>query len=100
MKATIIGVTRMAGTSKKTGRPYDIARCLVLQPCDVVANDAFTKTGHGYAVAEMEMRPDAVGRFANLTFPANVDLLTDNEMQFGRIITVVTGYKLAEVKAA
>mgnify|MGYP001767571657 CR=1 FL=1 len=95
MKAHIIGVSRMHGTSKKTGRPYDMARCYVLQPCDVVANDAYTKVGHGYQVAEMEMRPDALTKFSDLKFPATVELITDNEMQFGRIITVITGYKVA-----
>lgn len=100
MKANIIGVTRMAGTAKKTGRPYDMARVYVLQPTDVVANDSFTKTGYGYVSAELECRPDAVARFADLKFPATVELITENDMQFGRIITVVTGYKAIDKAAA
>jgi len=91
MKATVIGVTRMNGKSKKTGRPYDMARILVLQPVDINTTEDYIKAGFGYQAAELDLRPDAISKFGQVKFPCELELITDNEMMFGRLITVVTG---------
>lgn len=101
MKATVIGVTRMTGTSKKNGRPYDMARCFVLQPVQVGGTQETMRAGFGFSAAELDLRPDALVKFNQVKFPAELELITDNEMMFGRLVTVVTDFRpVATIKAA
>jgi hypothetical protein len=89
----VIGVTRMSGTSKKSGRPYDIARVLVLQPVQVGGSEQTMRAGFGFAAAELDLRPDALPKFSQVKFPAELELITGNEMMFGRLVTVVEDFR-------
>jgi len=82
MKAVVIGVTRMTGTSKKNGRPYDMARCLVLQPVQVGGTQETMRSGFGYQTAELDLRTDALPKFSQVKFPVELELITGNEMMF------------------
>jgi hypothetical protein len=100
MKALVIGVTRMTGTSKKTGRPYDMARCHVLQPCQIGGTQETMRAGFGFQAAELDLRPDAITKFGNMKFPVELELITGSEMMFGRLITIVEGFAPPAVKPA
>ena len=100
MKAVVIGVTRMTGTSKKNGRPYDMARCLALQPVQVGGTQETMRAGFGYQAAEIDLRPEALAKFSQLKFPVELELITGSEMMFGRLITIVEDFRAPAPKAA
>jgi len=92
MKAICAGVTRQHGNSKKTGKPYDMARVIILQPVEVVANVDFSREGHGYQAVEIDLDAGALPRFASVKFPCELELTTTDRIFMGRIQTVITGY--------
>lgn len=91
MKVICAGVRHQYGKSKKTGKNYDMAAVITLCPIGAAATADYTKIGHGYEMAEIDLRPDAMEQFANLQFPCTVDLMTDMEQRFGRMVPVVVG---------
>lgn len=100
MKALIAGVSRQHGNSKKTGKPYDMARVVTLQPIEVVATSDFSREGHGYVTAEIDLDPAALPRFAGLKYPCVLDLTTTDRIFMGRIQSVVTGFVPETAKQA
>lgn len=100
MKAHCIGVSRQHGNSKKTGKPYDMARIYILQPIEVMANQDFSREGFGFQVVEIDVDSGCLPRFAGVKFPAHLDLSTTDRVFMGRIQTVVTGFIPETVKQA
>ncbi len=92
MKASCIGISRQHGISKKTGKPYDMARVMTLQPIEVIATQDFSRDGYGYQSVEIDVEPSALSKFAGVKFPCELDLATTDRIFMGRIQTVVTGF--------
>lgn len=102
MKAHVIGVTRVEGVSNKSGqlKPYDMARILSLQPCEVAGKiddktgTRYSKTGFGYELMEIDLESaEVMQKFAQVRFPAMLDLEMDQVPRFGKLQTVCVGFK-------
>ncbi len=102
MKAHIIGVTRVEGISKKSGslKDYDMCRILALQPCEIAAKSdetigtRYSKTGFGYEVMEIDLESGQVmQQFAQVRFPAMLDLEMDQVPRYGKLQSVCVGFK-------
>lgn len=93
MQVTIIGVSRMRGVGKQSKQPYDMARLFVMSPIRGFSKEGLDISGFGYEVAELPLAANVLGDFANLKYPATVDLLTDMELRGGKLVSVCTGLK-------
>lgn len=95
MQVTAIGVTKVSGS--KAGRPYEMARIVILVPAE--SREGETKAGDPYKVeaagadtAELDLSLDSFSKFQKLNFPIDLDLLTDSEVRYGRVQSVVVGF--------
>lgn len=100
MKALCAGISRQHGNSKKTGKPYDMARVITLQPIEVVSNPDFSREGYGFQAVEIDLDPACLPRFAGVKFPCTLDLSTTDRIFMGRIQTIVTGFVPETAKQA
>lgn len=91
MKALVAGVTRQHGISKKTNRPYDMSRLLILQPVETISREGFSREGFGFQPVELTLDDGAVQRFNKCVFPCELDLATSDRIFMGRIETIITG---------
>lgn len=91
MQAIVAGVSRMKGTAKKTGKPYDMCNINTLVAVENVANDSFSKNGFGFEVVQIGATPDCIAQFAGIKFPATLELVTDMTQFAGRLVPVVVG---------
>lgn len=99
MKAHVIGVSRINGTSNKSGKlkDYDMGKLLVLQPIepkakeDKEAGTCFAVSGYGYETMEVDLDPVALIQFKDVRFPCVLDLEMDQRPMFGKLATVCTG---------
>lgn len=91
MKVIAIGVKRMRGIGKDSGREYDFAQVEVLTPLKNTSSDKFTLTGLGYETSKLDMRIEALAAFNDVKFPANVDLLVEHEASRNGMKAIVTG---------
>lgn len=95
MLAHVIGVSRISGN--KNSRDYDMARVVILVPAE--SREGTTKDGNPYIVraygwdtAELDLSADSVHKFEKLSYPCMLELITDSEVRFGRVQSVVTGF--------
>lgn len=95
MRVTAIGVKRMSGIGKETGRPFDFSRMTILRPMEVVAGEKFQLSGYGYETADLDVENDALPQFAQIKFPAQLDLVVDTVPGRNGLRSVVTGVKQA-----
>ncbi len=100
MQAIVAGISRMKGIAKKTGKPYDICNINTLVAVENVQNEAFSKTGHGYEIVQIGATAECVAQFANIKFPATLDLITDMTQFAGRLVPVVVGISPKTASAA
>lgn len=101
MKILVAGVQRIAGTSSKSGLPYDMCNVICLVPVEAVANAKMNLTGTGYKVMEIPLDPVCLPTFAGHKFPCVLDLDTEPRPRSGKVETVVTGIAAAAaLKAA
>lgn len=107
MRVTVIGVKRMRGIGKESGRPFDFATMEILRPIEVTASEKFTMEGYGMETSPVDLAIDCLPKFAGVTFPAVLDLVTTTEPGRKGLRTVVCGFTRAadmkiagEVKAA
>lgn len=99
MRVNAIGVQRLTGVSTKTGRPFDFARVMYLQPVEVVSNDKFSSMGYGYQPGEVNLSIDALNKFSDVKFPAQLDLVMDTVPDRRGIKTICVGFA-PQVRAA
>lgn len=97
MLSTVLGVSRMQGIGKTSKQAYDMARVLVLNPIKPFSKEGLSISGHGFEVAEVALKPEALDTFAGMKFPLTLDLETDMETRGGKLTPIVVGIK---VKAA
>lgn len=91
MKVNVIGVKRIEGTAKASGLPFDMCRLYCTVPIET--GGAKTKvSGYGLEVAEMELEANVLPTFAQVKFPAELELKVDQRFQFGEFRSVVTGF--------
>ena len=80
MKVNVIGVSRRVGISAKNGQPYDIAEVAYLiedkdgEKNGPDGNRLWVYKAHGYRVGTLELQPEALPRFKDQNFPAEIDL--------------------------
>jgi hypothetical protein len=103
MKANVIGVSRAEGISNKSGtnKPYDMASLVILQPMQTInsanpeTGTRYAKTGFGYETAEVSVSPAAVVLFKDVKFPAALDLEISQDFMYGKLQSLVVGFKAA-----
>lgn len=100
MKVHAIGVMRMSGIGKDSGKPYDFAQLVVLNPIEPAAKDNFNLVGYGFETSKLDMKVDAVRSFAGVSFPCVIEVQTEEELGRNGIRTVVAGFTAVPVKAA
>ncbi len=99
MKAHVIGLVRIEGVSAKSGtlKPYDMPRLLILQPVEIAGKEdtqtgtRYSKSGFGFESAEIDLDPSSIPRFADVKFPAVLELEIGQRMQFGKLASICTG---------
>lgn len=90
MKFRVIGAKRIEGLAKASGKPFDMCRAYCLVPVETGQGKTVV-TGYGSEVAEMELDPLALPQFANLKFPADVELKIEQRFVFGEFRSIVIG---------
>lgn len=91
MKLHVIGVSRMTGTAKASGKPYDMAKLLCLQDVQIADKENYQRDGYGFEVCEVDMDPAVLTQFSQVKFPAMLECRTDNVMRFGKMQSLVVG---------
>lgn len=102
MEVLVIGAVRMDGVGKESGNAFDFGKLFYLLPVEPVTKEKFRVQGFGYEVAEMELAVEALPKFAQVRFPARLNLETDVVPQRRGVKTVVVGFAAepVAVKAA
>lgn len=101
MRVNAIGVKRMSGIGKESGRPFDFAQIEILRPMEVTASEKFTLIGYGYETSKIDLAVDAISKFAEVKFPAVLDLVVTTEPGRNGLRSVVVGFtRAAELKTA
>jgi hypothetical protein len=101
MRVTAIGVKRMNGIGKESGRPFDFAQIEILRNIEVVAGEKFTLQGYGYETNKIDLANDCLSKFAEVRFPAVLDLVVTTEPGRSGLRSVVTGFtRAADLKTA
>jgi len=93
MRVQAIGVKRMSGPKgKNSGRPFDFSQLAILKPIELVAKESFQLQGYGFEVSELEVSNEAVTQFAQVKFPAALDLVIDNISGRDGLQAIVVGF--------
>lgn len=106
MRVQAIGVKRMSGIGKETGNPFDFAQIEILRPMENAAKGKFKLEGYGYETLRIDLSNDAIHKFAEVRFPASIDLVIDTIPGRQGLRSVVVGFtravdtKTGEIKAA
>lgn len=79
MRVQAIGVKRMSGVGKDSGRPFDFTQLSILKPIEVTASEKFSLQGYGYETSDIDVANEALGKFAGIKFPAILDLVVDTQ---------------------
>lgn len=95
MRVTAIGVKRMSGTGKESGRPFDFSRMTILRQMELVANEKFQLSGFGFETSDLDVDNEALPQFAQIKFPAQLDLVVDTVPGRNGLRSVVVGVKAA-----
>lgn len=98
MRVKVIGVKRVRGI--KEGRPYDFSKISYLRAIEPVATETFNVQGYGLEVGEFDLDKDALLKFSDLKFPADLDLTVDNVPTRRGLQAVVTGFQVPQVPRA
>jgi hypothetical protein len=101
MRVHAIGVKRMGGVGKESGRQFDFAQIEILRPLEVVANEKFRLSGYGYETTKLDLANEAMAKFADVRFPAVLDLEVDTQPGRNGLRSVVVGFtRAADLKTA
>lgn len=101
MRVKALGAYRMTGIAKTSGKPYDMGKLVILVPVGNMATPTMTRVGYGSTVNELDVHPESISKF-NFRYPCELDLIVDQQLQFGRLQAIIVDAKVAEpsVKAA
>lgn len=95
MRVYAIGVKRMSGVGKESGKAFDFSRLTILRPIEPAATEKFQMSGYGFETTDIDVENDSVPQFAQIKFPANLDLVVDTVPGRQGLRSVVTGFKQA-----
>lgn len=95
MRVQAIGVKRMSGTGKESGRPFDFTQLSILKGIDVTATERFTLQGYGYETSDLDVANEALPKFAGIKFPAQLDLVVDTQPGRRGLRSVIVDVKVA-----
>lgn len=100
MRVQAIGVKRLSGIGKESGRQYDFAQLEILRPMEPVAKKEFKLMGYGYETSKLDLAPDCLEKFRDFRFPCTLDLAVETVPGRNGLRSVVVGGRPVEVKAA
>lgn len=95
MRVDAIGVKRMSGNSKESGKPFDFAQLTILKPIEMVASEKFQLQGYGFEISDLEVDKESVTKFAKVKFPCALELQLDTVPGRSGFRTIITGFKEA-----
>lgn len=98
MKVNLIGAKRVQGNAKASGKPFDICTLFVMVAIEQVNNDKVQVIGGGFEIVEMPVLPEAFEKFANLKYPASVEIQMETQARFGKFESVCVGLAAASVQ--
>ncbi len=98
MRVKAIGVQRLKGVSK-TGSPFDFARVMYLRPVEVTSSDKFSSQGFGFQQGEIDLALDALHKFNDIKFPADLDLALEQVPDRRGVKSVCVGFFAQQAKA-
>jgi hypothetical protein len=100
MRVTAKGAYRMTGIAKASGKPYDMGKLVIEVPIENMATPNMTRVGYGTTTNELDVAPDCVAKF-NFQYPCTLDLVVDQQIQFGKLQAIIVDAKRVEpLKAA
>lgn len=100
MRCTVIGVKRMSGVGKESGREFDFAQIEVLRPLEPAAKKQFSLRGFGFETTKLDLALDALDKFRDVRFPVSLELVIETEPSRQGLRSVVVGFRAVDVKAA
>lgn len=100
MRVQAIGVKRMRGIGKESGRRFDFARLEILRGIEVAASEKFSIEGYGYETTKLDLAIDAVPKFNEVRFPATLELVVDTVPGRNGLRSVVVGFTQPKLQAA
>lgn len=100
MRAIVIGVKRMSGVGKESGKNFDFAQVEILRAMEVTAGAKFSLVGFGYETSKIDLALEALDRFREVRFPSTLELIVDTVPGRQGLRSVVTGFRVSDVKAA
>lgn len=92
MQAIAVGLSKMTGTSAKTGNPYEMLRMTILVPNKSAASAKFNKFGMGYEPMDLPVSEAGFAKLGAITFPCQIDLVMDHQPRAGKVEAVVGGF--------
>ncbi len=92
MRVKVCGVKRVEGVGKESGSPFDMCRIFILVPVENVMQGKTKITGFGSELAEMELAQEALPQFSGLSFPAELELHTEQRMFRGKFEPDCAGF--------
>ena len=93
MRVQAIGVKRMSGVGRESGKPFDFSRLTILRPLEASATEKFQLSGYGFETSDLDLSNEAIPQFAQVKFPANLDLVVDTIPGRQGLRSVVVGVK-------
>ena len=100
MRVKAIGVKRMAGQAKETGRPFDFTQLTILKPIEVTATERFQLQGYGFETSDIDVDNAALPAFAGFSWPCELDLTVETMPGRRGLRSVITGAKPVQLRAA
>lgn len=91
MRVQAIGVKRMSGVGKDSGKPFDFSRLTILRQIEVAATQNFQLQGYGFETSDLDLANEALPQFAQLKFPCAIDLIVDTVPGRQGLRSVVVG---------
>lgn len=74
MKVIYVGADHRQGTSKKTGKSYNMARLYYAIPAESKSTSDYVYQAHGYRLVEVDLLPEALPQFASCKPFTQVDV--------------------------
>ena len=95
MRVYAIGVKRMSGKAKATGKPFDFTQLTILKGIEIIATEHFQLQGYGYETYDLDVDNESLSKFAGIKFPCDLDLVTSTVPGRRGIRTVIIDIKQA-----
>lgn len=91
MKAQIMNIYNMHGTSRKTGNKYDMKRISILEPLTEIDSENCTRTGFGYVLNDYQVSDRAYSELVEVLKSAKFPVQLNLEVGLLNRETLITG---------